>query len=1424
MSEKPFQRALSLLFFFLITLSTGFSSHLFAQSQDIKFKTLSSREGLTSSLTWSIAQDNHGFIWIGTSDGLNLYNGYEFKTYRHKENDSSSIGNNYIYKVLFDKKNRLWMATPGGVDRYDASQDHFIHYSPSLKPGTLSPNIFWLYEDLHSRIWAGTSDGINIFNEKTQQFERHSLPEDLGLTSAIYTLLQDRKGHYWVGTEEGLYLWNPEKKHYKKFTHQEDDTGSISGDKINTLFQDSRGNIWVGTSGGLSLFHKETEHFTHYKNDPENPKSLSHDRVNSLAEGHNGNLWVGTYDGGLNKLDINSQTFQRFFRDSKDPNSLADNAVKDVMVDERGGVWVATFRGVSFTDHYQMQFDHLEQKEYDPSSLTDNYVSALFKDSEGNIWSGNRYGISLYNPEKQNFKHYLHDPSDPASIADGAILRMSEDSEGNIWSITHTGILNRFDRKKNVFTRFHSNPDDPGSIRPHTNFVYCTRDGNVWLKSSDGLSKYNKESNDFSHFGKPGTIKQGQINAISEDSKGNFWVTTLNGIYLFDRKKGTFSLKHDLPKELWPYYTTFIYEDSNHNIWTGSDYKGLIFYNSAEDTFKFYSVKDGLPDIHIKAILEDEQGNLWVSSNDGLFRINPVSLEYKEYGLADGLKNKEFNLAASAKDDKGNLYFGGRNGISFFHPRQITPNPHPPKVVISDFQLFNKTVPIGEESPLKASVTETEFIELSYKQNVISFGFVGLNYNSTEKNKYAYKMEGFEEDWNYSGTRRHASYTNLPPGKTYTFRVKASNNDGVWNEDGAAIDIYIKPPFWQTWWFYSLTAFFGALLLYGLYRWRTRQLYLQRRKLERMVKERTEEVELQKDALSTQAANLKTANHEIKLKNKKIRRQANKLKIIDQLKSQFLANISHEFRTPLTLILVPLEEMISATAVNPETKSQLSVMDRNARRLLKLINQLLDLSKIENGNVPLELSRQNMVSFVQNIVRTFEALAVRKNISYRFLCPKEEIFMEFDQEKAENIIYNLVSNAFKFTPEGGKIEVSLAEASSTEPEEGKKGVAGESYVQITVSDSGPGISEEHLPHIFDRFYQAEGSNVRKSAGTGIGLALTKEMTELHGGKITVKSKKGQGTCFRVLLPLRETVQEVRDIQEVPEKGSFLPYKAADDEIEEPNFAGSTEGPEKEEAPLLLIVEDNKDLRLQIKKILSQNYRVEEAENGTEGWQKACEYMPDLIISDVMMPGKDGFALCSQLKSDPATSHIPAILLTARTDSEEEGLRIGADDYITKPFNAKTLALKVRNLLDTRKSYREAICRNLGVSPSNSHPKPGGALNEQDTTFIDQATAIAITYLSDSDFKTDTLYRELGMSRTLVYRKMKSFTGLSPNEFIRKVRLNKASQMLKEGKLSVSEVMNLTGFNHRSYFIKCFKEEFGDLPSEHSEKAEPSELY
>ena len=768
----------------------------------------------------------------------------------------------------------------------------------------------------------------------------------------------------------------------------------------------------------------------------------------------------------------------------------------------------------------------------------------------------------------------------------------------------------------------------------------------------------------------------------------------------------------------------------------------------------------------IFGILEDEHENLWLSTNKGISKFNPITGLFRNYDVRDGLQSNEFNQGAYHQSKSGNMFFGGINGITKFHPDSVKDNPHIPPIVITDFQLFNKPVLIGidtsnNRSILKKSITETEEIELFYDDNVISFEFAALDFHIPEKNKYAFIMEGFDRDWTYTdANRRFVTYTNLDPG-VYTFRVKGSNNDGVWNEKGTALKIIITPPWWATWWAYTLYGLFAVVLFST-----STRFYLNRQRLRHQL-----ELELE---------------------------HSEKLEEVNQMKSRFFANISHEFRTPLTLILGPTESIIKDTS-KEEIKKKAGTIKRNANRLLNLINQLLDLSKLEAGKLKLKASCGNIVSFVKGIAMSFESVGERRDILLKMKTTNNEIEVYFDKEKMEKILTNLFSNAFKFTPEGGKITVVINERD-------------DKFVEIKVKDTGIGIPEKELPKLFDRFYQVDSSHTREREGTGIGLALTKELVELHRGSIKVESKEGKWTEVTVTLPLGKEhllPDEIVEADESPDEKKIL--------VEEEDTLTSLqlEKPLPEDfdkdKTIILVVEDNADVREFIKESLEGEYQVEEAVNGEQGVRKAESIIPDLIVSDIMMPKMDGYDLTKKLKNDEKTSHIPIILLTAKTEQESklEGLATGADDYLVKPFDTEELLIRIKNIINTRRKLHKKFSKGEYILPRGEEKK----LRSIDEHFMNKVIEVIEQHISEEEFSIEEFGNEVGMSRSQLHRKLKALSGKSASRYIRSVRLTRAKTMIIDQKGNISEIAYSVGFSSPAYFTKCFKDEYGYPPSD-----------
>jgi signal transduction histidine kinase/DNA-binding response OmpR family regulator len=951
------------------------------------------------------------------------------------------------------------------------------------------------------------------------------------------------------------------------------------------------------------------------------------------------------------------------------------------------------------------------------------------------------------------FINYEYDPNDPKSLSNNFIRTIYKDKIGNLWIGTEVGLNKLISGTATMspayFVRYLHNPKDSTTISNSRVWcIYQDQQGTIWIGTSGGLNKlipskdYNSQAT-FIHY--------------AHDSKD--------------------------PSSLSDNHVISIYQDNSGNFWIGTDAGGLSKFDSKSEKFVHFNEEDGLPDNSIKGILGDDEGNLWLSTSNGLSKFNPKTVTFKNYSTTDGLQSNFFQGGAYFKNKKGEMFFGGDNGFNSFYPDSIKENVRIPPIVITDFRLFNNSVPVGLDTTtnrtiLKKSITETKEIELSYKDFIISFEFAALDFHTPEKNKYAYILKGFDKEWNYTdANKRFATYTNLDPGE-YTFKVKGSNNDGIWNETGASIKLIITPPWWSAWWAYSVYFLFGLGLLYSL-----RRYELNRTQLKNQVK-----------------------LDEVKLKEREE---------TDKMKSRFFANISHEFRTPLTLILGPTEKVLSESKDN-ETKKQLSIVKRSANRLLGLINQLLDLSKLEAGKLELKASKTNIVPFIKGLTMSFESMAERKDITLKIKSSSDEIELYFDKEKMTKIMTNLLSNAFKFTPEGGQITVALSLIPSPSGRGMSKG-QGEGEVRITVLDTGVGISEEELSKLFDRFYQVDSSQTREHEGTGIGLALTKELVELHHGTISVDSKLGSWTEFTVTLPLGEKHLNDEEIVEEPvilSGAKNFTEPVIDDFVKTDS---SSQAPQNdntldEDKNIVLVVEDNYDVREFIKDALGNEFQIEEAQNGEQGVRKAEQVIPDLIISDVMMPKMDGNELTKRLKNDEKTSHIPIILLTAKSEQQSklEGLETGADDYLTKPFDTKELRVRINNLISIRKKLQEKYSKGDFIPVKKIE---GKKLSDLDERFMSKVMEVIESHISEEEFSIEEFDREIGMGRVQLYRKVKALTGKSPSRYIRSIRLNRAKNMIEEKKGNISEIAYSVGFSSPQYFTRCFKEEFGFPPSD-----------
>ena len=848
-----------------IFIQLGIFTVLQAQQNPIKFEHVSIQQGLSQSTVSCILQDKKGFMWFGTEDGLNRYDGYNFIIYKNEGLDKTSLSDSYILSLYEDKSGVLWIGTySGGLNKFDRENGRFVHYKHV--PGstdTLSNNMVQsIYEDSKGTLWIGTYDGLNKFDRENERFTQykhdHANPSSIS-HNRITVIHEDRRGTLWIGTEGGgLNRYDPEKGKFAHWTHQEGNPDSLSNDVVQTIYEDKSGLLWIGTNTGLNSFDRKREKFTSYTHDPDNSQSLSHNRIGSILEDKTGALWIGTYGGGLNRFDPENGRFARWLHEPGNSKSLNNNQVLSIYEDRTGLIWIGTFGGgVNRFNPEKSQFAYWANEPGNPNSLSHNFALSIFEDRDGTLWIGtDGGGLNRFEREKNAFEHWVNQPGNPHSLSNNRVRAIHEDRFGMLWVGTYDG-LNRFDKTTGTFTRFKHDPSNPNSIsHDYVRAIYEDRFGMLWVGTFGGVNKYNPQTEKFTSYihdpENPASLSHDRVVSICEDrGEGTLWFGTGNGLNRFDRETQQFTHWVNEPgnsHSLSNNRVQSIYEDRNNTLWIGTYGGGLNRFDRKEERFINFNEKDGLPNDVVYGILEDDEGNLWLSTNKGISRFNPQDETFRNYDINDGLQSDEFNSGAYHKNKYGEMFFGGINGFNAFFPGNVKANLHIPSVVITNFQIFNKSVPIGKRPDgrtiLSKSITETKKISLSHKDRVLSFEFAALHFVSPEKNEYAYMLKGFEKEWNYVGDRRFASYTNLTPGH-YVFRVKGTNNDGVWNEEGVSIGITITPPFWKTLWFQGVAAIGFLLILYAAYQVRTRAIRERAKELEKNIKERTSELQLE---------------------------------------------------------------------------------------------------------------------------------------------------------------------------------------------------------------------------------------------------------------------------------------------------------------------------------------------------------------------------------------------------------------------------------------------------------------------------------------------------------------------------------------------------------------------------------------------------
>ena len=1312
---------------------------IFCQAQSVEehyyFKNLSIRNGLSQNTVNAILQDRKGFMWLGTKDGLNRYDGLSFRKFKHDAANPRSIGNSFITS---------------------------------------------LYEDFNGNIWVGTDAGVYIYypeKEAFEEFDCQSL-EKTRIERSVSMIAGDKQGRVWIAVEaQGMFCYDARQKLLRNYPLSE-----ISSN-IKCFTFDSGGTLWLGFYGDGLYYSKDNLATVHPYGSPEDGKrEFEGGVITKIVQGNYNCLYIGSVKEGVSELNLTSGQVRNLLAIDESGESIF---CRDLLPYSDNELWIGTESGIYIYNLRTAQFIHLRASLYDSYSLSDNAIYALYKDREEGLWIGSYFGGVDYYPRQYTYfaKYY---PKNIANSLHGKRVReFCRADDGTLWIGTEDGGLNHFnpktkefhffepsagftnihglcmdgshlwvgtfskglrviDTRTGVVLRTYTEGHTSHSLNDNSIFSICrTSAGEIYLGTLFGLLRYNRTQDNFDRIPE---LNGKFVYDIKEDSYGNLWLATYaNGAYCYDvsaRRWKNYVFDAEDEKSL-PYDKVLsVFEDSYRQIWLTTQGGGFCLFHPDTETFTRYGLKDGLPNDVVYQIVEDDDRFLWLTTNNGLVRFDPKTMEMKVFSTANGLPTNQFNYRSGFKDEAGNIYLGSINGFVAFDPRTFAENRQVPAVAITDFLLFNKEVPVGEtDSPLKSSITFSDKVVLTADQNSFSFRIAALSYQAPRMNKLMYKLEGFDEGWLTIGESPLVTYSNLGYGD-YVFKVKASNSDGVWNEQETSLHLSILPPFYLSGWAYCFyVLFFMGCLVCVIFYFKRRNYRKQHRQMEMLEQEKEREVY--------------------------------------HAKIDFFTNVAHEIRTPLTLIKGPLENIILKKEVDSETKEDLYIMKQNTERLLNLTNQLLDFRKTETRGFRLNFTECDVVAVLRETYLRFTSLAKQKGLDFILELPQECFMADVNQEALTKIISNLLNNGVKYASTYLRIFLETDEK----------------VFHIRTFNDGEMIPDTMKEEIFKPFVRLDKED-EVTTGTGIGLALSRSLAELHQGSLMME-KGEEVNCFCLTLPVNQD--------------STITLSAENVSQVEENSCGweQEETDTKEKKPMILVVEDNPDMLAFVRKQLTTEYSVLTAMNGIEALAVLDNHYVNLVVSDVMMPQMDGFELCKTIKSDLSYSHIPVVLLTAKTNiqSKIEGLELGADAYIEKPFSVEYLLANISSLIHNREKLRQTFAKSPFVAANTM------ALTKADEEFIWKLNDIIQANLHNPEFSMEDMADALKMSRSSFYRKIKGVLDLSPNEYLRLERLKQAAQLLKEGKSRVNEICYTVGFNSPSYFSKCFLKQFGVLPKD-----------
>ncbi|MDO6819445.1 hybrid sensor histidine kinase/response regulator transcription factor [Zobellia sp. 1_MG-2023] len=1357
---------------------------LYAQNSETEYNFVNIEQDNTQRAVSTIVEDSMGLIWIGTNGvGLKKYNGIDFITYKQDINEPKSISNSLIHTSYIDRSDRLWVGTETGLDLYNTDLDNFDKVelgNDTARQGSIL--IRAIQEGINGELLVGSHyHGVFRVDPLTMKSESIPIQSTIDIaTLQVNYILKSTTGKIYVATNYGLFEYDGVKVIPSQIVNEKGEEVKSLSRNIETLFQDKEGAIWLGTlSDGLVKIKFISGN--KYRIDS---FEITPERVFSIAQAADGNIICGTENDGLFVLKADGTLIKNYRYDKFDVNSIKSNSIWSVFVDSQERIWIGYYnKGVGVYDKLYDKFRDIKSLANINNSLLLPSVTGIVSDKKGKLWIGlDGGGIDVYDTKHNSIVH-LKDPQNgiATNLHAAAVSGMFFDSKGNLWVGTWNSGIYFLEKNATAFKNYKISNTNGGLTSNRIMTFDEDKNGIIWIGSYvTGLHSYNPKTQKFSphvdQIFQDQVPHHGEVRKVLVDSNGFIWLGTTGGLY---KIKSDFSegdkaislverMHADTSQQLIVDRIISLYEDSNRIIWIGTDGGGLCKYDPFKDSFTWYGDRNGLSQQTIASILEDNNGAIWLGGNNGISRMDVEKENFKNFDVHDGLLANDFNFNSTFKDEAGILYFGSYEGVNSIDPQNLNFNEHEPEVYFTDFKLFNKSVVPGtEDSPLEKVINRTKAMTLSHDQSVFTIEYAGINFTRPKKNQYAYILEGFDNRWNYVGSTRSATYTNLPAGD-YVFKVKAANNDGVWNNTPTAMVITVLAPWWST----NLAIFLYVLAIL-LITYFLVNLASQRIREKRIVQFEREK-RLQEEVLNDR-------------------------------KIQFFTNISHEFRTPLTLILNPLEDILrdSEEVFSKKMKEKLSIIHKNTNRLKRLIDELMDFRKLDINKLNVKVSELEAVSFVKEITGHFEEEATLKDVHLVVESDEPPITLWSDPSMLEKVIFNILSNAFKITPDKGTITVGIYKRADKiilpllneeEPVQA---------LEIYIEDTGSGIGKDELEKVFERFYQVEKMNSQYYGGTGIGLEVVKSFVDLLKGKITVESEEGIGTKFKIFLPLGNAHFKPSELFLKPTpKADGLPLARVDEDIVE-RLTNKGSG------ITLLIVEDNAELRSYLKNELKEEYTVIEAVNGTEGLKAAEKRTPDIILSDVVMPEMDGFEFCRHIREDLKTSHIPILMLTAKTMTEDwvKGIDSGADIYLTKPFEMTVLKAQLKQILSSRQ-----VLFNKYLNDSNNVKVPENT-SELDKGFISKVLDYVTANLSDENLNVEQLAEELNLSRSQLYRKIKALTGYSANEFLRKIRLEKAKKMIENGNESISEVCFKVGFSSPSYFTKCFKAQFGFLPTE-----------